>query len=275
MNYITQIKEFWIAQEANQLSTNEVALYFYLLEVNNKLNWNDTFKRNNAKISADLSMSFKTMQQTRNKLQQVGLIQFKTQNGNPNASYQIVELGKNSNGSGEGNGRGLGEGLGGGIGRGLGRDKINQTKPNQTSSNSHSGAAAPAKKNEIEFWDLLVKAWFDFYEQKFSAKPIFNATQASFLKKIVIHLKKVSLAAGKEWTENYANKCLNGFLIRAWDKDEWMRKNFELSNLLSKINSITHYNGTTTTESKQNRRTKSSGALKIAHALAAETGLTQ
>lgn len=255
INYIEQIKRFWIAQEANQLGTNEVAMYFYLLEICNMLHWTDTFKRNNAKIVADLSISFKTLQSTRNKLQQAGLITFKTQNGVPNVSYSIVDLCKNSKGQGRGQGRGQVQG----SGRGSGQDNKNKTKPNETSI-SHTGAALPVdEKNKTPFWKILVDDWFIFYEKKFSVKPSFTGTDATSLKSILTRLKKTNNDAGNEWTEDVARRSLQRFLNLAYQHD-WLRNNFLLKNLSSHYDTIVlpkkEFNGT-------NRQNNSNGGSKI------------
>ena len=87
MKYIERINMFWVLHEGNQFSTTEIALYFYLLKVANLLGWPDSFKRNNAKILIDLSVSFKTLAKARNRLKQANLIDYKTINGSPNVSY--------------------------------------------------------------------------------------------------------------------------------------------------------------------------------------------
>lgn len=143
---------------------------------------------------------------------------------------------------------------------------------------SISGASPPATKKVIDYWDKLVEAWHNFYGKHFKnqdgtpAKPIFNAVQGAHLKKICEHLKKISIDAAKEWTEKYAVYCLNGFLQKAWDHDQWLKNNFELANLLSKINSITNkiINGNDNTKSITGAG-KSAGALKLAHALASQS----
>lgn len=94
MNYIEQIRGFWRSHEENLFTTTEVAVYFYLLEVCNICQWKNPFKRNNAKIEADLSISFNTLKNTRNKLQQAGLITFKTANGSPNVLYTLSKFDK-------------------------------------------------------------------------------------------------------------------------------------------------------------------------------------
>lgn len=94
MNYIEQIRGFWRSHEEHSFNTTEVALYFYLLEVCNICNWKNPFKRNNAKIEADLSITFKTLSKARNKLQQHGVIVFKTRNGCSNVEYTLGNIPK-------------------------------------------------------------------------------------------------------------------------------------------------------------------------------------
>lgn len=89
MNYVKQIKMFWRLHEENSFTPTDVTLYFYLLEVCNNCRWKNPFKRNNAKIGADLGMSYNTVKAARNRLQQSGLLQFKSQNGSPNVVYTL------------------------------------------------------------------------------------------------------------------------------------------------------------------------------------------
>jgi predicted transcriptional regulator len=92
MNYIELINRFWLAQDAHSLTTTEIALYFYLLKCNNTCQWANTFKRNNAKIGADLGISFNTFKNARNKLKKIGLIDFRTKNGSPVALYTLSKF---------------------------------------------------------------------------------------------------------------------------------------------------------------------------------------
>lgn len=92
MNYIEQIKGFWRSHDLETFPANAIALYFYLLEVNNKASWMVSFKRNNSKICADLGISYPTLNISRNRLKQAGLIEFKTQNGNPNVTYSLKDF---------------------------------------------------------------------------------------------------------------------------------------------------------------------------------------
>jgi predicted transcriptional regulator len=97
MNYINQIRGFWRAHEEHSFSTTEVAVYFYLLEVCNICHWKNPFKRNNAKIEADLGISFNTLKNARNRLAQTGLLSFKTTNGSPNVVYTLSNFDKVTN----------------------------------------------------------------------------------------------------------------------------------------------------------------------------------
>ena len=89
MNYIELIRTFWRSHEEHSFSTTEIALYFYLVEVSNICRWKNPFKRNNSKIMADLSISFNTLKNARNKLSQCELISFKSQSGNANVTYSL------------------------------------------------------------------------------------------------------------------------------------------------------------------------------------------
>lgn len=97
MNYIEQIKEFWRSHDVEVYPSNVIALYFYLLEVNNKTSWVASFKRNNSKICADLGISYPTLCNARNKLKQTGFISFKSENGNANVTYTLKNFLKVTN----------------------------------------------------------------------------------------------------------------------------------------------------------------------------------
>ncbi len=94
MNYITQIQGFWRAHEEHSFNTTEIALYFHLLRICNTCHWKNPFQRSNIKIEADLSISFNTLKNARNKLQQCDLIVFKTKNGSANVMYTLSKFDK-------------------------------------------------------------------------------------------------------------------------------------------------------------------------------------
>jgi hypothetical protein len=90
MNYIELINFFWTANEEHSFRTTDIALYFYLLKVNNDCSWKESFKRNNRKVEVDLGISFNTLKDSRNRLKNANLINFKTVNGDANVSYTII-----------------------------------------------------------------------------------------------------------------------------------------------------------------------------------------
>lgn len=91
MNYIELINRFWVVHEENCFTTCEIAIYFYLLKVNNASNWIQFFKRNNAKIMADLGIKDRrTLENARNRLKQSGLIDYQKKSTNPNVTYSLT-----------------------------------------------------------------------------------------------------------------------------------------------------------------------------------------
>lgn len=92
MNYIAQIKGFWLLHEKYALNSTDTALYFYLLEVCNSTNWVNPFKRNNAKVIADLHLSRATFFRSRSKLKKAGILNFRAVNGTPNVTYNLTNL---------------------------------------------------------------------------------------------------------------------------------------------------------------------------------------
>lgn len=95
MNYIELINFFWTANEEHSFRTTDIALYFYLLKVNNDCSWKESFKRNNRKVEVDLGISFNTLKDSRNRLKNANLINFKTVNGDANVQYTIINTSSN------------------------------------------------------------------------------------------------------------------------------------------------------------------------------------
>ena len=97
MNYINAINNFWSMNEVYSFSTTEIALYFYLLRVNNLCNWKQYFNHNNYKVMASINVKdLRTLSNARNKLKQAGLIDFRTKNGSAEANYSLFTSAKNA-----------------------------------------------------------------------------------------------------------------------------------------------------------------------------------
>ena len=90
MNYLKLVTDFWRLNNTENFSCIEIALYFYLIEINNSCYWKTKFSHNNKVIEAKLRISFNTLNKNRNNLKELGLIDFTTKNGNANVTYEIL-----------------------------------------------------------------------------------------------------------------------------------------------------------------------------------------
>ena len=75
-SYIEFANQFWQYNNEQPIGVNCTALYFYLLKVNNSLNWKPTFKHSDKRISIDLGISINTVRTSKEKLRDLGLINF-------------------------------------------------------------------------------------------------------------------------------------------------------------------------------------------------------
>ena len=78
MNYIGLINQFWLLDEEHLFNGNETRLYFFLLKKSNSLRWKNPFTNADTHTAAAVGVSINTLKTIRNKLKQVGLIDFKT-----------------------------------------------------------------------------------------------------------------------------------------------------------------------------------------------------
>ena len=78
MNYIELINRFWQCNNERPIGCNATALYFYLVKVCNSLSWKETFKHSDRYISIQLGISVNTVRNAKNKLKQLGLIDYKS-----------------------------------------------------------------------------------------------------------------------------------------------------------------------------------------------------
>lgn len=97
MNYIELINDFWLCHIERRFSTTEIALYFYLLSVSNRLGWKNPFNQSNTQIMGELGISDKTLINARKVLQEAGLIEFVSGAYRRNTTmYNIIKGRKNS-----------------------------------------------------------------------------------------------------------------------------------------------------------------------------------
>ena len=69
----------------------EIALYFYLLKVNNLCSWRESFDHNNQKVLSSIGVSdIRSLNAAKNKLKQAGLINFKSKAGSSSTQYTLT-----------------------------------------------------------------------------------------------------------------------------------------------------------------------------------------
>lgn len=92
MNYIELINRFWASKEEFGFRTTEIALYFYLLDTNNRRSWKQTFKIDNKVVEAAIGTCYGTLKTARNKLKQAGFIDFRSKNGSAVVLYTLTKF---------------------------------------------------------------------------------------------------------------------------------------------------------------------------------------
>lgn len=90
ISYIDYINQFWKMNRSVEFSSNEVFLYFYLLNECNIRGWQNPFEHPNKTIVLATGISEKTVIEVRNRLQQKGLITFES--GKKNAKSPVYYL---------------------------------------------------------------------------------------------------------------------------------------------------------------------------------------
>lgn len=90
MTYIDYINQFWKMNRSVEFSSNEVFLYFYLLNECNIRGWQNPFEHPNKTIVLATGITEPTVIEVRNRLQQKGLLQFES--GKKNAKSPVYYL---------------------------------------------------------------------------------------------------------------------------------------------------------------------------------------
>lgn len=68
LNYIKQLNEFYSTIEYRPISSNATAVYMYLLNIANKLNWMSDFKVANTILMSKCKLNTSALQRARNEL---------------------------------------------------------------------------------------------------------------------------------------------------------------------------------------------------------------
>ena len=89
---MSEIKAFYDSLETNRLNANDIALWYALMSVANKTNWQSEFTVAIMVLEIKSGLNRKSVQRARNKLKEFGYIDFKQRGGNQSAMYTINSL---------------------------------------------------------------------------------------------------------------------------------------------------------------------------------------
>ena len=90
MTYIELLNNFWDSTRFNPCSSNEAAMYFYLLHQCNIRRWINPFELKTRDLELTLGISRTTIAALRNKLKQRGFIDFAKGLGSGKAIYRMT-----------------------------------------------------------------------------------------------------------------------------------------------------------------------------------------
>ena len=88
MYYLELIQRFWDFNKTAKMSPTEVLLYFYLLKMGYENDRYD-FKISDVELGRELGLTRKTIKSTKEKLKNLGLVQFQSKNGLP-CHYRLL-----------------------------------------------------------------------------------------------------------------------------------------------------------------------------------------
>jgi len=92
VNYIKEINAFYDWLETNQLSQSDIVLWHALMHINNKSGWKAQFTVAISVLEVKTGLTRRTIERARNRLYQVGLIDWKSRKGNRASLYELKSL---------------------------------------------------------------------------------------------------------------------------------------------------------------------------------------
>lgn len=90
-NYLLHLNAYRERRKKEPLSSNEIALYFVLMEYCNEIGWVEWFTVANGVIEGLSGLSRSAFQRARNELSRKGYIKYKNGIGNQAGKYLIVD----------------------------------------------------------------------------------------------------------------------------------------------------------------------------------------
>lgn len=90
MNYVKEMNAFYDWLETNTVSTSAIALWHALMHINNKAGWTAEFAVAVSVLEVKSGLKRSTINTARQRLQQLGRIDFRSRNGQQSAIYRII-----------------------------------------------------------------------------------------------------------------------------------------------------------------------------------------
>lgn len=238
MNYIELINNFWLLRRSKRITSKETDLYFFLVQECNTRSWENPFQCANKLIIASIDMKEPTLIEARNKLKQLGLIDFIGGEKNVSAPIYTIQLGSNLYNLSRNHSRSRVESIVETEEKAEHTIKLNKTKLNKT--NVTETKVSPNVKNENDFLKKITECWYKFFLEKNHFKPTINAIAISKLKSLNKKIRqKIKEYQGENADESdeFVLEQFTKFLDLAWE-DKWLKENFLLKNLESQFDSI-------------------------------------
>ena len=92
VNYLKELRSFYDYSLYNGVLTGEVALWYTLMAINNRLGWLDEFAVNNSILQQLTALSKSGLDYARNGLKQRGLIDYLPGRGNRPGKYRMISF---------------------------------------------------------------------------------------------------------------------------------------------------------------------------------------
>ncbi len=92
MNYILEIRAFYDQLEINPLPPPAIVLWHALMHIANKTGWKQEFTVAVSVLELKTGLNAQSIKRARNRLEQNGLIKWKSRGGNRSACYQMISL---------------------------------------------------------------------------------------------------------------------------------------------------------------------------------------
>jgi len=221
MTYIELINRFWKIQQTEDFSSNEVYLYFFLLNECNLRGWQNKFEYPNRKIVLATGMSEPTVIACRCRLQQKGLLQFEA--GKRNAKSPVYYLNNFSKDFSKSFSKDLSKPLS----KKLSHNKTKETRENIIPPTPPEGEGINKKARSV---------FEEHFKTIFSADYYWTAKDAGAMAQLLNKLRFSREQKSMPVDDASVLYALQVFLSSI--KEGWIFENFSVTNINSKFNEI-------------------------------------